>query len=124
MTRSTLHRCLRAVAPGCLLVGLMTASILAAAEPGVMSASPAWFRQAAAYAPLPRYPGPSVHAHIEGVVVVSLAVRDKGTVEGLQVLQSPDKATADSVTETLGRWRFTELEKRLAGGMRKGRLIF
>jgi hypothetical protein len=63
-------------------------------------------RRFAVSAPKPEYPATSVSRGSTGVAVLLLEIGKGGSPTLVKVLQAPDDAIAQSLSKTVGQWRF------------------
>ena len=92
----------------------------------VIRTDPTGLRLATRYAPLPPYPQTLLGRAKRGLVVVALSVNSTGIVRRVSVIESLDEAAAQSVTETVKKWRFASWANSPRGAScpLEGRLVF
>lgn len=87
-------------------VFFLVSTIAASAQVSPLEGSPGFVRQQALKSPMPVYPAASIRDSHHGVAVVELLISSSGTTYDIKVLQSPDKAIAESVIVALKSWKF------------------
>ena len=65
------------------------------------------FRLQATSVMMPSYPSSSLAQHHSGTAVAELLVSPQGKVAEVKILESPDTAIGDSVSEAVGKWIFS-----------------
>lgn len=81
-------------------------------------------RQLAIKAPVPRYPPASLANNVTGVVVATVTIDKGGRFHSVQIVESPDAATADAVREAVTQWVFRPATVPSPSTLIAGTLIF
>lgn len=63
------------------------------------------------YAPLPKYPQSAWATGVSGDVVLQVVVNERGTIDGIDVLQGLPHGITEAAVERVQRWRFTPAQK-------------
>jgi len=82
------------------------------------------FRRKAVKSVLPKFPAESFKKGSHGVAVAELSVDEKGDVESIKILDSPDEAIKQAVTDAANQWKFSPSKMKGAPIRLKGKLTF
>ena len=89
-----------------LQVGLISLSLASPQTAGVLRVRESALRKRATRVETPRFPGDALKRGSNGVAVVSIEVGESGRVTSVQVLQAPDSAISNAVSEAIYKWTF------------------
>ena len=81
-------------------------------------------RQLAIKAPRPIYPPTSLAKRVTGVVVATVTIDVNGQLKNVNIVESPDAATARAVREAVTQWVFRSVTVPSAANLIRGNLIF
>lgn len=96
-----------------------------AGPPGAYASIGEWsFRRWATTAPLPEYPPASLGRKVLGVVVALVQFGSDGRLSSIEILESPDADTAQSVRDAVGRWHVPAVQQLGAGRSLRDKLTF
>lgn len=82
------------------------------------------FRAQAESVVLPKYPPSSIAAKHEGRVVIEVLTSPSGKVTDTRLLETPDEAIGNAVSNAVARWSFHPFFVKDAPQVIKGRLLF
>ena len=81
-------------------------------------------RRLAITAPSPIYPAQSLANNVSGVVVAAVGIELSGKVRSVEIIESPDDATARAVQGAVRRWVFKAVSLPGPGNLITGNLVF
>ena len=94
------------VIPGTLPLALYAMGEQTASPPRpYLTTSDQTVREWAIASPPPEYPRTSLASRLTGVVIAAVLFNEKGTIDTVEIVQSPDVATGRVVRDALMRWR-------------------
>jgi TonB family protein len=108
-----------------LTASLATSAQQAGSPTGGYASIGEWsLRRLAATAPMPEYPRASVARRVSGVVVAIVTFGPDGRLSSIEILESPDADTAQSVRDAVGRWHVPPVQQLGGGRSLRDKLTF